>query len=501
MDRVYTRLGFGRNDMRTMVIGVVVLLGVVLLAGSWCTGAVAKADPSVGRSIVAGRMLCSKECKARSDRARSVPSGVNRCEGCGKGIDAASRFCLECAKKRGVCEVCGRRLLPAAGGGDTVAREKAKLVVKGNNAFAFDLYGRLREKEGNLFLSPYSFSTALGMTYAGARGNTKTEMAKVLRFGMLDEQLHGSFGSLISDLNDRQKSKAYQLTVANALWLQKGYPFHDAFLALTKDHYEAGLENVDYSRATEAARQTINQWVERKTNDKIKDLIKPGMLNRLTRLVLTNAIYFKGSWAEEFDKKRTRERPFTMLNGKKGQVSMMSRTDRFKYGKGDGFQILELPYKEEELSMVVFLPDAVDGLAALEGKLNAENVEKWTKGMRKRRVYVGLPKFKMTVQFGLKDVLSSMGMIDAFLGNKADFSGMTNVERLFISAVIHKAYVDVNEEGTEAAAATAVVMEGGAMPAPLPVFRADHPFFFMIRDNLTGSVLFMGRLTKPGDDK
>ncbi len=372
-------------------------------------------------------------------------------------------------------------------------------VVKGNTAFALELYARLRERDGNLFLSPYSVSTALAMTYAGARGDTAAQMADVLHFDLKGEALHRAFGQLVERLNEQGEKGGYQLSVANALWGQKGYGFLKEFLDLTEAHYGAGLHEVDFEKGLEAARQTINAWVEEETQDKIKELIPKGALDVLTRLVLTNAIYFKGDWASPFEEEETKDEPFTLLDGQKLDVPMMHQTEKFGYAEDEGLQVLELPYVGKELSMVVLLPKSADGLADLEKSLTAENLEKWLAGLRRRNVVVALPRFKVTCGFALGKALKSMGMTDAFSPAAADFSGMNGgKEPLWIGAVIHKAFVEVNEEGTEAAAATAVMMVGGmARPEPTPVFRADHPFLFLIRDTRTGSILFLGRVANP----
>jgi serpin B len=369
-------------------------------------------------------------------------------------------------------------------------------VVNGNNWFAFDLYGQLREKDGNLFFSPYSISTALAMTYAGARGNTEKQMAETLRFGVKGDALHKTFGELVKALNQAGDKGPYQLAVANALWGQQDYQFLDAFTTLVEKSYGAGLNRLDFQKQTEAARQTINRWVEDQTQEKIKDLLKPGVLDPLTRLVLTNAIYFKGNWASQFKKDATQDAPFTLADGKKVNVPMMFQKGDFKYGGNNVCQILELPYEGDDLSMLVLLPKAAGGLTALEKGLSPEWLAKWAKPLRKQEVQVYLPKFTMTSEFGLKDVLVKLGMKDAFNAGAADFSGMDGSKELFISAVVHKAFVDVNEEGTEAAAATAVVVGTTAMMEPT-VFRADRPFVFLIRDNKTGSILFIGRVANP----
>ncbi|HUX03206.1 MAG: serpin family protein [Phycisphaerae bacterium] len=369
-------------------------------------------------------------------------------------------------------------------------------VAEGCNRFAFDLYARLKAEEGNLFLSPYSISTALTMTYGGARGETAEQMAQVLRLPATGEAVHGAYGALQKDLNAAGAGGAFELAVANRLWGQKGYGFLPAFLGLVKVNYGAGLEQVDFAGATEAARQAINAWIEKQTRDKIQELLKPDVLNPEVRLVLTNAIYFKGKWAEEFDKKATREEDFFLTPETKVAAPLMHRTAEFGYFETDDLQALELPYQGDRLSMVVLLPKAKDGLAVLEASLSSDKVAEWVGKLHRREVQVALPRFKTTAEFSLGDTLVAMGMTDAF-GRSADFSGMTGTKDLFISAVIHKAFVDTSEEGTEAAAATAVVMERMAMPEPAPVFRADHPFLFLIRDTRSGAILFLGRILDP----
>ena len=391
-------------------------------------------------------------------------------------------------------------------------KEGERIIVEGNNKFALQSYAKLRAREGNLFFSPYSISTALAMTYAGARGKTEKQMARVLHFPGFttsheqipsmevqnQKHFHLVFGTTIKDLNARGKKGGYELTVANALWGQKGYGFLKEFTELIKTNYDGRLNEVDFVRAAEAARKTINAWVEKKTRNKIKNLIPKGVLNRLTRLVLTNAIYFKGNWASRFKKDRTKDAPFTLAGGEKVNIPMMNQTADFNYMETEDFQGLELPYVDNELSMIILLPKQVDGLTEFEKTLTLKNLSQWLAKLRKRKVIVSVPKFKMTSQFRLAEVLKSMGMTDAFVPDVADFSGMNGRRNLFISAVIHKAYVDVNEEGTEAAAATAVVVGITSVgPRTIPVFRADHPFLFLIRDNRSGSILFIGRVTNP----
>jgi serpin B len=375
-----------------------------------------------------------------------------------------------------------------------------KEVVKGNNQFAFDLYAKLKEEKGNLFFSPYSISSALAMTYLGARGDTASQMAKVLHFPTEQDKLHPFFSAITTELTSTSQ-KGLQISIANALWGQKGYKFLDAFTESVRKFYGAGFQEVDFQKDSEAARQTINKWIEEQTKDKIKEPIKPGVLDPATRLVLANAIYFKGNWLRPFDKNFTREANFTVTEKEKVRVLMMCvpkedvEKHKFRYAETTDVQVLELPYSGNRVSMVVLLPKKVDGLAELEKSLSNETLQKLLSGLapcKEMELEVYLPKFKITSGFRLDSALKNMGMTDAFSSDKADFSGMTAAEKLFISAVLHQAFVDVNEEGTEAAAATTVFFRCLSSE-----FRADHPFLFLIRDNVSESILFIGRLVKP----
>ncbi len=409
------------------------------------------------------------------------------------------------------------------------------LVVEGGNAFGLALYGHLAGgSKGNLFLSPTSIHTALAMTYAGARGDTAEQMYRTLQFPMdtklqagkpdagpqeleqrrvpwPQDRLHTAFAGLIEALNkprmvpewtgrQRVEKPAYELTVCNALWGQEGFPFREEFIKRVGTSYGAGLRNVDFVKATEASRKRINDWVARQTKDKIRDLIPPGVLDATTRLVLTNAIYFKSNWASKFEKSATRDEAFRLGGGKSVTTAMMHQQKRFGYVETASLQALEMPYRAGDLSMVVLLPREPDGLAALEKSLTLRHLDEWLGKLRPAEVRVSFPRFKFTSQFGLGETLAAMGMPDAFSAAKADFSAMTTADRLFISAVIHKAFVAVDEEGTEAAAATAVAMALTAI-APQPpkpkIFNADHPFIFLIRHRQTGAILFVGRAANP----
>jgi serpin B len=382
---------------------------------------------------------------------------------------------------------------------DTTATNDIEGVAGGNMAFALDLYARLKTADGNLFFSPYSISTCLAMTYAGARGATAAQMAQTLHFATNQNQLAASFGELQRQLNKEQAKMGIELNIANGLWGQKDHLFLPAFLDIAKQSYGANLQQFDFRTHADTARTEINHWVDHKTKGKITDLIQPGVLGPATRLVLVNAIYFKGSWAREFDKHSTTEAPFTVTPNQKPEVPLMNLTADFKYAEVDGLQLLELPYIGDDLNMVVLLPRDVDGLKGVEDLLNTQTFDRWLAEAREQKVAVFLPKFKLSAQFSLVKALGEMGMTDAF-SRRADFSGMDGERDLYISAVVHKAFVDVNEEGTEAAAATGVVMSHMSvmrMPRPTPIFRADHPFVFLIRENHSGSILFLGRLVDP----
>ncbi len=369
-------------------------------------------------------------------------------------------------------------------------------ILKGSISFALDLYSQLRKDEGNLFFSPHSISTALAMTYAGARGNTEKQMVQTLHFTLDQEELHPAFASIEAALNDVQEKGDIQLSVANALWPQKDYPLRKEYLALIKRYYGASITPLDFKKDTENARQMINDWIEGKTKEKIKDLIPAGMLDRLVRLVLTNAIYFKGNWASQFDENQTKEAPFHLLSGEAVNIPMMHQKQDFGYAEHEDLQVLKMSYVGDDLEMFVLLPKKPDGMKDLEEKLTADNLKKWIEKIFEREVIVFFPKFEMTSRFSLAKTLSSMGMPEAFSG-KADFSGMTGTKELFIAEVVHKAFIAVDEQGTEAAAATAVSMMKAALPPTTPVFKADHPFLFLIRDKNTGSILFMGRVWNP----
>ncbi len=373
-------------------------------------------------------------------------------------------------------------------------------LVEGNRQFAFDLYQVLKEEEGNLFYSPHSISVALAMTYAGARGETAQQMADTLRFTLPQDDLHAAFNWLDLELKKRgepledEEGDPLRLDIVNAIWGQKDYTFLDEFLDTLAVNYGAGLRVLDFIKETEKSRVTINEWVEEQTEGRIEDLIPQGSIDASTRLVLTNAIYFKASWKHPFEDESTCDGKFRLVDGTDVTVPMMFRSEQYGYAKGDGYVAVELPYVGEETSMVVLMPDAGQ-FNDFEDSLTADRVAEMLGEIEYRQVALTMPKFEFDAEFNLTNTLKDLGMPIAF-GGGADFSGMTGRPDLFISEVLHKAFVSVDEKGTEAAAATAVIMKESGSPEAVEL-RLDNPFIFMIRDIETDSVLFSGRMMNP----
>jgi len=362
-------------------------------------------------------------------------------------------------------------------------------LVNANNQFAFELFTKYLASDENIFFSPFSMSSALGMTFEGARGTTADEMRAVFHFPANDESRRNGFKSILNEIN--RSGKNYQLATANALWAQENYQFLDEYFTTVENFYDGEVRNLDFAGDTENSRITINSWIEEKTQDKIKNLLQS--LSPETKLVLTNAIYFKGDWVEQFDKQNTLDREFELISGEKIETPTMYLSKEFNYSETDDWQILELPYRDDELSMLIFLPQRDNST-----ELSLTNFAELTRDLQEQKVKIYLPKFKLETRYLMANDLADMGMPTAFSG-EADFSGMTGNHNLFISQVIHQAFVEVDEEGTEAAAATAVIMvEPIAMePAPIPIFRADHPFVFAIRENTNDEILFLGRVVDP----
>jgi serpin B len=382
-----------------------------------------------------------------------------------------------------------------------VPQDDVSTLVQGNNAFALDLYQSLRSQDGNLAFSPYSISLALGMTYAGARGTTEQQMAQVLHYTLPQDRLHPAFNRLDQDLEKEGKpasdeEQPLQLKIANAVWAEQTYSFVQAYLDLIATNYGAGVQLADFVSNYEAVRQEINSWVSKQTNDRIKDLIPQGALDSMTRMVLVNAIYFKADWLNQFDPNDTNDQPFHLMDGSQVTSKMMSNTLALSYMSGDGYQAVELPYVGETAAMDIIVPDE-GHFKDIEAKLDAQEFEKVVNGLQPTMLQLGLPKFSYRSSFGLSNTLSSMGMPEAFNGSRADFSGMTGNHDLYISEVLHQAFVAVDEKGTEAAAATAVVMRAtAAMDAPKRL-TIDRPFLYVIRDLQGGQILFVGRVMDP----
>lgn len=420
---------------------------------------------------------------------------------------------------------------------DPTAKEfHFQFVPHMNNNFALDLYTQVaKERPGqNLFFSPYSILSALTMTAEGARGGTALQMGTVLRFPEQARRsddasvpwdtasIHREMAPLKRLLLD--EDRAYEINIANALWLEQTYPFRPQFLAILNETYGAAARQVDFMFNSDPTRIRINKWVEEQTKNKIKDLLAPGTIDAATRFVLANAIYFKGNWTDEFDERKTQPEDFTLLDGSSIKVPLMSRRSLFTHyaelkpdgtpnspalnedppsfdtpPNPDGFQILKLEYRGGDVEMVILLPKKHTGLPALEKVLTTDTLTQWLDTAKRQEVHVFLPKFKLEESISLKQMLSAMGMPKAFQPN--GFLGMSDAddaEQLYISHVAHKAYVEVNEEGTEAAAATmAVGRMLSARNPPIPTFRADRPFLFLIRDKPTGTMLFLGRMMRP----
>jgi serpin B len=395
-------------------------------------------------------------------------------------------------------------------------QEGIQEVVDTNNQFAFELYSELNkdpEQQGkNIFYSPYSISAALAMTYEGAKGQTADEIKSVFHFPE-NSTLRPNFAAIYNSINEG--GKAYELRTGNALWAQQDYPFLEDYLDRVERYYGGKAANVDFIKETEKSRQTINSFIEEQTNNRIKNLIPQGILDYLTRLVLTNAIYFKGTWEWEFDKSETQERNFKITPENVVKVDMMYMSPdktEFNYANLEKLQILELPYKGDKISMLILLPKQGEGYDINTGEmvafdytledieLSTEKLEEYKTKMQLTKLDgIYLPKFEFETKYFMENVLSALGMPTAF-STQADFSGMDGTKDLFISSVIHQAFVKVDEQGTEAAAATAVVMEEEiAMPMPMPsnIFRADHPFVFLIQEKDTGNILFLGKVLNP----
>ena len=391
-------------------------------------------------------------------------------------------------------------------------------VVKANNQFAINLYSQInKESNKNIFFSPWSISVAVAMTYEGARGETANEIQNVFHFPVDENSRRSSYAKVLNTLN--KASGKYKLSTANAIWLQKDYPFLKDYKDTISRYYLGEVKNLDFVNNPSGASSDINSWVSKNTNNKIKDIVSPDMFDDLTRAVLTNAIYFKGKWVHQFDRDDTKPEDFTLESGAKIKVPMMRLTDEnldFDYAESDGVQILEMPYQGDKISMLVLLPrtDITDpmlqrrfererikpqtsDIARLESILTEEKLQEWRNKLKPETVYIYMPKYTLETSYSLSDYLKNMGMNLPFTWPGADFSGIDGTDMLYIDKVLHKAYIDVYEKGTEATAATAISMGLGAAIPRYVVFRADHPFIFLIQEKETGNILFMGKVIDP----
>ena len=382
-----------------------------------------------------------------------------------------------------------------------VTNSQLATLVSGNSSFAFNLYQQLKKNNtGNLFYSPYSISTALAMTYAGAAGDTEKQMSSALHFTLPQAQLHTAFNELAIALASRGQNaegtngKSFSLKISNALWSQQDYTILPGFLNILAQNYDAGVNLLDFIKSPEDSRVTINNWVSDQTNSRIKDLLPQGSIDSLTRFVLTNAIYFDAAWQYPFAKESTHNGTFNLLNGSTVTVPMMNHEGSYSYIKSTGYQAIELPYSGNEIAMDIIMPDA-GKFDTFESDLTADKVSGIIGNLKSSFLVLDMPKFSFDSSFSLNTALSALGMPIAFDDIKADFSGITGNTDLHISDVVHKAFVAVDEEGTEAAAATGVVM--GLAALPQDAMTVNQPFIFLIRDVKSGAILFVGRVLNP----
>ena len=385
-----------------------------------------------------------------------------------------------------------------------IATGDLKTLVDGNNAFALDIYQVLHFQSGNLILSPYSISLALAMTYAGARNETESQMSQVLHFSQPQNRLHPAFNALDFALekspeNVRENQQPLALDIANAIWAEKTLPFQPDYLDTIALNYGAGIHLADFINQYEPARKDINNWVSDQTKKKIQNLLPANSLDTNTRMVLVNAIYFKADWLNQFDPDSTSDAPFFLLDNSQVSVKMMSERSFLPYLKGDGYQAVELPYAGDTAAMDIIVPDA-GTFEKFESSFNKATYDAMLSGMQSTMVELSLPKFTFTKDFDLNEVLGNMGMPAAFDLDLADFSGLTGKKDLYIGKVLHKAFVAVDEKGTEAAAATAVIMMPTSVLASLVVVEVNHPFIFIIHDKVNGQILFIGRVLNPTEN-
>ncbi len=386
-----------------------------------------------------------------------------------------------------------------------VTSDDQSALATGNTAFALDMYQELRSQSpSNFFFSPYSISVAMAMTYAGARNNTEAEIAETMYFTLPQERLHPAFNAENIAINSRGEGileTAFKLNVVNSIWGQTGFDFLDSYLDTLAQNYDAGLRIVDFKNAPNACRVAINDWVEKQTEQRIEELIPLNGIDMYTRLVLVNAVYFNATWSAPFEKEATKDENFYLLDGQVVEVPMMKRTEHFRYASGHDFEAIELPYKGNAVSMVIIVP-VENAFESFDAALSSGMLSRTIAGLTRNLVALEMPRWEVaTDSISLKSIFAKLGMADAFRED-ADFTGICQKRELFISDVYHKAFIDVDEARTEAAAATAVVGMGGtggsenAPPVPIP-FTINRPFIYLIRDIPTQTILFMGRTIDP----
>ena len=371
-------------------------------------------------------------------------------------------------------------------------------IVLANNQFAIDYYNQLDKENKNIFFSPFSISTAIAMTYEGTDGKTAEEIRKVFYFPQNNEQRKSSFAKIYNTLNNELKNEKITLNIANAIWKEKEYTFKKDFLETINKYYYGKTNSVDFKNAPEPSRKKINEWVEKQTNNKIQKLIPGGVISTYTKMVLTNAIYFKGKWTNLFEQKNTKEKDFLVSEDKNVKTQMMYQTDNFKYYEDTNFQYLQMNYKGNKISMLVILPKDKNGKTIYDFNIpTAKKIPNVINSLKTKEVKINFPKIELRTNYSLKKDLQKMGMKEVFTNN-ANFSKMDPKNKLKVSEIYHKTYLKVDEEGTEAAAATAIVIAGTtSVPLPPKVFNANHPFAFIIKENKTGEILFIGKIVNP----
>lgn len=373
----------------------------------------------------------------------------------------------------------------------SVSADTQSRLVTDETSFALDVYQRLGETEDNLFFSPLSISLTMAMIYGGAQGDTEAQMAEAMHFGLPQEALHPAFNWQESTLQNRAEEHDFRLNIVNATFGQKGMTFLDAYLDLLARNYGAGMSLLDFERTPEAARKEINAWVAERTERKIPDLLPEGTIDPMTVLVLVNAVYFQAAWHEPFHARSTQSAVFHAASGDVTVPMMHGQPEGTSYVQGEGYQAVSLPYRGKAFDMVIVMPD--EQLEAMESTLDAERLRGILQALEPTRIALTMPKFEIRTRASMNQILQDLGMADAFT-NQADFSGITGQRNVYLSMVQHEAYVRVDEAGTEAAAATAGVVDLVSLPMPVVI---DRPFLFLIRDVATGSILFLGRVTNP----